>query len=81
MSDLCWFDGFLHSYPQVYPQIDLTDYIIRQGRSGVLWRIVEHRAYHRGPRNVKRVFLALSQTSKPVKPQTLYPGKRMISQI
>jgi hypothetical protein len=33
-----------HSYPQVYPQIDLTDYIIRQGRSGVKWRIVENGA-------------------------------------
>ena len=32
------------SYPQVYPQIDLTDYIIRQGRSGVMWRIVENGA-------------------------------------
>jgi len=32
------------TYPQVYPQIDLTDYIIRQSRSGALWRVVEDRA-------------------------------------
>jgi hypothetical protein len=32
------------SYPQVYPQIDLTDYIFRHSRSGVKWRIVEYRA-------------------------------------
>jgi hypothetical protein len=32
------------SYPQVYPQIDLTDNIIRCPRSGVMWRIVEYRA-------------------------------------
>jgi hypothetical protein len=32
------------SYTQVYPQIDLTDYIIRQSRSGALWRVVEDRA-------------------------------------
>jgi hypothetical protein len=32
------------SYPHVYPQIDLTDYIIRQGRSGVKWRVVVYRA-------------------------------------
>ena len=31
----------LDSYPQVYPQINLTDYIIRHSRSGALWRIVE----------------------------------------
>ena len=33
------------SYPQVYPQINVTDYIIRQSRSGVKWRIVEYRAF------------------------------------
>jgi len=33
------------SYPQVYPQINLTDNIIRQGRSGAKWRIVEYRAF------------------------------------
>jgi len=33
------------SYTQVYPHNNLTDYIIRQGRSGVKWRIVEHRAF------------------------------------
>jgi hypothetical protein len=32
------------SYPQVYPQIDLTDNIIRHARSGVKWRIVENGA-------------------------------------
>jgi len=37
------------TYPQVYPQIDLTDYIIRQSRSGALWRVVEDRAGLKGP--------------------------------
>jgi hypothetical protein len=35
------------SYPQVYPQIDLTDYIFRHSNSGVKWRIVEYRAFIR----------------------------------
>jgi hypothetical protein len=37
-----------YSYPQVYPQKDVTDYIIRQGLSGAKWRIVEYRTFLRG---------------------------------
>lgn len=40
----CHIPSISNSYPQVYPQIDLTDYIIRQSRSGALWRVVEDRA-------------------------------------
>ena len=48
-------DGYPHvnthknvSYPQLYPQINLTDYIFRHSRSGVKWSIVENRAFIRG---------------------------------
>jgi hypothetical protein len=37
----------MNSYPQVYPQKYVTDYIIRQSRSGVKWRIVEKGAFSR----------------------------------
>jgi len=54
------------SYPQVYPQIDLTDYIIRQSRSGALWRVVEDRAGLKGRRNL------LAQNLHIPKPSNLH---------
>jgi hypothetical protein len=40
----CHIPSISNSYPQVYPQNNLTDYIFRHSRSGVKWRIVEYRA-------------------------------------
>ena len=40
----CHIPSISNSYPQVYPQINLTDNLIRHPRSGVKWRIVENGA-------------------------------------
>ena len=57
-----------HSYPQVYPQIDLTDYIILHSRSGVKWRIVETGTFIRGA-----LLMPKPQTSYP-NTYTTYPN-------
>ena len=43
-SLFCHILSISKSYPQVYPQINLTDNIFRHSRSGVKWRIVENGA-------------------------------------
>jgi hypothetical protein len=60
-----------HSYPQVYPQNNLTDYIIRQSRSGVMWRIVENRALLKAHRNLLKK--ERSPITKPSYCQTFKP--------
>ena len=55
-----------HSYPQVYPQKYVTDYTVRQSRSGVKWRIVEYGAFIR--RGV------VIPNPKPSYPQTFIAG-------
>jgi hypothetical protein len=79
---------FRNSYPQVYPQNNLTDYIIRQSRSGVKWSIVEYGAFiRRGVviPNPKPSYPAnlhsgiISQTFISVKPSCAWFGHCILS--
>jgi len=76
------------SYPQVYPQKYVTDYIVRQSRSGGLWSIVEYGAFIRrgvvipNPKpSYPQTFIAqiISQTFISVKPSYAWFGHCILS--